>query len=501
MSRPFVFLTVCIVMLLNRYGQPQTVLAESPIQDSQSPSVTNGSFADWENGQPVGWKTEIGATNDGETPVSKIRKGAGPSIELSGDIKTRAWNVVSQNIAVQPMQSLRLSYAAKAVDVKRDGNQFDNCYVGVFFDTPAGVTSTPRIWPVLQQKLTNESRIFRVPDKVNRINVKIFLSKTGTLNVSDVKIESLNAADSFDILVADMARNYSFFEHKQIDWKSLTDRYREQATTAASTTDFAIVVNQMLGELKDMHISMKRKGRRFIPYKTGFAANYDFRAVGLELTEQQAIGKFGIVAVTKSGFGYVLINTLNGISEREMSEMVQQIAEMFETPGIILDLRRNRGGAEDVAAAIAGMFTRTQLVYGRQAFRSGPEPDEFMETSPRVLWPTKGEKFDGPIVCLIGPGTASSGEGFAMMMKANPDCKLVGMPTRGASGNPAPAELPNGVDVWYSRWKSLLPDGTPIEDVGIKPDIEVKHVFDDTDATFQKAIEILSGGFNSDQTP
>jgi C-terminal processing protease CtpA/Prc len=50
--------------------------------------------------------------------------------------------------------------------------------------------------------------------------------------------------------------------------------------------------------------------------------------------------------------------------------------------------------------------------------------------------------------------------------------------------------LPNGVEVWYSRWKSLLPDGTCFEGVGIQPDIFVEHL-QDFDPTFDKAVELL----------
>ena len=213
--------------------------------------------------------------------------------------------------------------------------------------------------------------------------------------------------------------------------------------------------------------------------------------VNKQLVDRQVIGNFGVVGRTKNGFGYARVVSLNGVDNRNLNKMVQQINSLFTAPGFILDLRRNTGGAEGVAGAIAGLFTSEQLVYGRQAFRSGKAPGDFVETDLRVLWPAKGKTFAGPIVCLIGPGAVSSAEGFAMMMKANPNCTLVGQPTRGASGSPAPLELPNGVDVWYSRWKSLLPDGTPIEGVGVQPEILVEHVAG-TDAAFEQAIEVLS---------
>ena len=80
-----------------------------------------------------------------------------------------------------------------------------------------------------------------------------------------------------------------------------------------------------------------------------------------------------------------------------------------------------------------------------------------------------------------------------MLFKCLPHVTLVGQPTRGASGNPQPLPLPNGVDVWYSRWVSLLPDGTPIEGEGIAPDVLIEHREDPArfDTTFDEAVEIL----------
>jgi carboxyl-terminal processing protease len=67
---------------------------------------------------------------------------------------------------------------------------------------------------------------------------------------------------------------------------------------------------------------------------------------------------------------------------------------------------------------------------------------------------------------------------------------LVGQPTRGASGNPRPVTLSNGVRVWFSRWISLTPEGTPLEGRGIRPDVLVEHE-GNGDKTFDKAVEIL----------
>ena len=126
---------VCVLIGLGSLNvwSAQTVIATPfpPCQDP-GPQVENGSFAQWNKNLPVGWTVEIGATNGADEPRSIIKKGPGPSLELSGDARTFAWHSVSQTIDVIPGQSLKLSYEGKAIGIKREGRQFVNCYVALF---------------------------------------------------------------------------------------------------------------------------------------------------------------------------------------------------------------------------------------------------------------------------------------------------------------------------------------------------------------------------------
>jgi C-terminal processing protease CtpA/Prc len=60
------------------------------------------------------------------------------------------------------------------------------------------------------------------------------------------------------------------------------------------------------------------------------------------------------------------------------------------------------------------------------------------------------------------------------MMRQVPSCKLIGDRTAGASGNPKPFNLGNGIILFVPSWKDLEPDGTCLEGRGVKPDFEVK---------------------------
>jgi C-terminal processing protease CtpA/Prc len=57
--------------------------------------------------------------------------------------------------------------------------------------------------------------------------------------------------------------------------------------------------------------------------------------------------------------------------------------------------------------------------------------------TPKTLQPSATNPFRGPVVALVGQRTMSSGEWFALMIRACANGRLVGDRTRGASGPPA----------------------------------------------------------------
>jgi len=331
--------------------------------------------------------------------------------------------------------------------------------------------------------------VFRVPRETATGNVSVFLSKTGELSVRKFKLIKYSEKDSFQILVDEMDRNYSFFELKKIDWKTLTEKYRARAERAKTPRDFGNVVAEMLAELKDVHTWTRLpNGKKIVKFRSGHKANYDYRVVKKQLNDFKEIKNGGMLGRTKEGYGYVAVTAL--VDASAIEQIANSTQEMFDAPGIIVDLRSNIGGGEGLAKQIAELFNDEKRVYAKSKFRAGPKHDAFTQSFNRTFGPRDGKTFTKPVVCLIGPGCVSSGEGFAMMMKSLPHVSVIGQPTRGASGNPGIINLPNGVDVAYSRWISLMPDGTPIEEIGVKPEMEIEHQRG-SDDTFQQAIRLL----------
>jgi carboxyl-terminal processing protease len=170
------------------------------------------------------------------------------------------------------------------------------------------------------------------------------------------------------------------------------------------------------------------------------------------------------------------------------------IRKLRAAPGFVVDLRTANGGSEPLALEIARLFCAKAAVYAKSKYRDGPGHDQFGQTHDRLL-PATPDAYTKPVVCLIGPGAVSSGEGFVKMMKCLPHVTTVGMPTRGASGNPNAKPLARtGLMVYYSSWVDMLPNGAIYEGVGIPPDIRVdlpSAAYAIADPTLEKGLGVL----------
>ena len=113
----------------------------------------------------------------------------------------------------------------------------------------------------------------------------------------------------------------------------------------------------------------------------------------------------------------------------------------------------------------------------------------------RVLEPRKGAAPDSrPVAVLQGPYCVSSCEGFLLMMRALPRVATVGLPSRGASGNPGPMDLLPGWQVHASRWQALTPEGKCFEGTGLEPHARVEAPagsHERGDPTLDRAILLL----------
>jgi len=459
----------------------------------ESPPLTNADFSAWESGRPVGWLLAEGAKNR-EGPASKVLQGGEGGARLEGDAATGSWLMLSQKLEVPAEATCRLSFEARLVGSKLEAGQFDNAHVGVRFaegeEKPAaGAPPRPRMLVdnVLREVWTPGEVVFRTED--DEVHAQIFYSKTGAMEVRGLRLEVLTPEQSFDVLVQNMARYYSFFQTKQFDWAGHVAKFRERAAKATDEDAFIKLALELLEPLHDPHVAVRDSSGTTEPtYRARPDMNLNGKVtVGL-LTDPKRFPRIGVVG-TIEGLGYVAVGALP-VDPEAFAPLLAAVEPLLAGPGLIVDLRPNGGGHEARALALAGRLTDQPRVYAKRRFRSGPNAEDLGPWNEAVVKPVGEKPFLGPIVVLIGPGCMSSGEGLAKMLRVRPNTVFLGQPTRGASASPAPAPLPNGVDVWFSRWEDALPDGTLLEGKGLAPDEVVVHE-DEGDSTLAAGVARL----------
>jgi len=187
--------------------------------------------------------------------------------------------------------------------------------------------------------------------------------------------------------------------------------------------------------------------------------------------------------------------------------------------GMILDIRNNMGGLDEMAADILGSFYSTRSFY---EYQNAYDPD----TKKWILGPVDNqtgeiglyiepvqEQFAGPVIALINQKCVSSGEGIALKIKELPNGETLGFygtsGSFGLVGGGPGAIMPGGITVHWPTGQSLDEQKNIQVDSrngvgGVSPSIRIPmteenalRVAEGEDVELQEAVRILSGGADS----
>jgi C-terminal processing protease CtpA/Prc len=278
------------------------------------------------------------------------------------------------------------------------------------------------------------------------------------------------ARSSFDQLWDAYDRQYAMFVLRpEVSWNDLRDQYRPKALACETVDEFAEVCAEMLGHLRDLHIWVKI-GKRSVPvFNRPRKTNANPWAYGSLIGEINESDRRLAWGQTKDKIGFIAIHEWSGEDLPDLFD--KALEEMRDTRGLVIDVRSNGGGSEPLAQRVAGRFADREITYSYSQYRNGPKHTDLSEKNPRTVGPGTNWRYERPVILLIGERCMSSNESFVAMMAECPQVTTMGAHTCGSSGNPRMLELPVGVTVSLPRWIDLLPDGEPLDERGVQPDV------------------------------
>jgi carboxyl-terminal processing protease len=164
----------------------------------------------------------------------------------------------------------------------------------------------------------------------------------------------------------------------------------------------------------------------------------------------------------KNNIGYIWFNHFAAPVDRKFIDTVNS---MHDAPGLIIDVRGNPGGFFSVVNILAKHLLKEKTVFSFMKFRN--------QTMKTVITPVV-EAYKGPVVVLIDVLSMSSSEYFAACLQAIGRVVVIGEHSPGFLLGADWKRLPNGGAFMHTILQPQTADKKVIEDVGVKPDIEVK---------------------------
>lgn len=343
------------------------------------------------------------------------------------------------------------------------------------------------------------------------------------------------------------------------DWGAIRDRYEPLLDAVGTRDEFATLLNMMIGELEASHSEVGPAPRPVAgptTYNLGFYFDYTYEGPGIRVREvpKRAPGSYDKTRIKPGEYVMAvdgkdvtldenLFKILNDKGDRDFELLVNSkpsrdgahlVKYKALTWGEWNDIHyRNRierarktveekSGGKIAYVHIAGMGGNNQVQFERELYEYadgkeaviidvrnngggnisdtlinwlGIKPygtywgrDGYPEPAPNRGWKK-------PIVVLMNEHSYSNAEMFPYGMKAAGLAKLVGMPTPGYVIWTGEWRLVDGTSARMPGAGVYRADGSPMEDMGEKPDYQVPLTNEDwlaeRDPQLDKAIEVL----------
>ncbi|HEX8352141.1 MAG TPA: S41 family peptidase, partial [Pyrinomonadaceae bacterium] len=164
----------------------------------------------------------------------------------------------------------------------------------------------------------------------------------------------------------------------------------------------------------------------------------------------------------RGGVGYIRFNLFVA---PVLEKFCAALRTMKDAPGVVIDLRGNRGGLLGLIYGMGGLLETRPVSFGVMRTRAGWHD---------LLVTPQPSAYRGRLFVLIDAETQSAGEIFAGGLQASGRAVVVGRRSAGATLPSAAKELPTGAILQYAFADFVTANGTIIEGVGVEPNVPVQ---------------------------
>ncbi len=259
----------------------------------------------------------------------------------------------------------------------------------------------------------------------------------------------------------------------------------------------------LLSHLNDNHVRLESPNRS---YRSGILGTMppmdDFfpliKNKYLRGYKERAAGIFS--GWLTDSIGYFHIQYFEDLKQSS-NEIDRIIFEFKDTKGIVIDVRENYGGEDEVGKTIADRFADKKRLYMLKRFKNGNSHNDFAPPQKWYVEPKGRIQYTKPVILLINRFSISEAEVFTLAMRALPHVTIIGDATSGVFADVDMEKLPNG---WTFKCPyNLIEDATGFcwEGIGIPADIHQTVTKKDIDSGREKVLDLAITYLNSNKPP
>ena len=276
-----------------------------------------------------------------------------------------------------------------------------------------------------------------------------------------------------------------------LDWQAVHESFEGRVRRAKSAEEVRGILREMTGKLELSHYSIipaeaYRGAAAAAPVATSVQPKPAESVRAAPLDQMVEFGNLPNTRVEfeskmlEGGVGYIRFNEfLDPVSL--MPKFEAALRDFAHAPGVILDLRGNRGGIGIMASGMAGYFISDA---GHQLGEM-----RMRDTTLQFNVFPRPNVYTGRLAILLDEGSASTTEIMAQGLKDLKRARIFGTRSAGAALPSDIIRLPDGDGFQYPTATYISANGRVLEGNGVIPDVEVQ----DRGAVIDVAARWISG--------